>query len=149
MERLIIKDLITWKNSPDRKPLILLGARQVGKTYILRHFGMQEYENVAYINCDNNELVRNLFIADYDIKRVILAIGAITGQKIVPGKTLIIFDEIQELKRGLTALKYFQEEAPQYHVAVAGSLLGITMRHGESAPVGKVDILRYRQVSVG
>lgn len=142
MERLIIKDLITWKNSPDRKPLILLGARQVGKTYILRHFGMQEYENVAYINCDNNELVRNLFIADYDIKRVILAIGAITGQKIVPGKTLIIFDEIQELKRGLTALKYFQEEAPQYHVAVAGSLLGITMRHGESAPVGKVDILR-------
>ena len=96
---------------------------------------------MAYINCDNNPRVANLFAEDYDMERIILAIGAITGVPIIAGKTLIILDEIQELKNGLTALKYFCEQAPQHHVAVAGSLLGITMHHGESAPVGKVDIL--------
>lgn len=142
MERKIIEKLREWKKSPNRKPLILAGARQVGKTYILKEFGNKEYENVAYINCDNNEQAKGLFSNGYDIQRIIMAIGAITHEKIKPEKTLIILDEIQELQHGLTALKYFCEDAPEYHVAVAGSLLGIAMRHGESAPVGKVNIIR-------
>ena len=141
MFRNIIKQLQVWKNNERRKPLVLAGARQVGKTYILNAFGKQEYSNIAYINCDDNELVKDLFEQDYDMQRIILAIGAITNQTIEPGKTLIILDEIQELKRGLSALKYFYEKVPEYHVAVAGSLLGITMHRGESFPVGKVDIL--------
>ena len=141
MYRNIIKQLEEWKNKKHRKPLILAGARQVGKTYILKEFGKSSFSNVAYINCDDNELAKDLFLQDYDMQRIILAIGVITRQSIIPGKTLIILDEIQELKRGLSALKYFCENAPQYHVAVAGSLLGITMHQGESFPVGKVDIL--------
>ena len=134
-------DLVRWKNRNDRKPLILLGARQVGKTYILKEFGRREYENVAYINCDNNALVRDLFTPDYNIGRILLTIGAITGVNIQPGKTLIIMDEVQDLKRGLASLKYFCEDAPQYHVAVAGSLLGLTLHEGDSYPVGKVNTL--------
>ena len=103
MERDIVKDLIKWKESKDRKPLILLGARQVGKTYVLNQFGKENYENVAYINCDNNEQAKGLFSNGYDIKRIVMAIGAITHETIKPGKTLIILDEIQELKHGLTA----------------------------------------------
>lgn len=141
MYRNIIKQLEEWKNKKHRKPLILAGARQVGKTYILKEFGKSSFSNVAYINCDDNELAKDLFLQDYDMQRIILAIGVITRQSIIPGKTLIILDEIQELKRGLSALKYFCENASQYHVAVAGSLLGITMHQGESFPVGKVDIL--------
>lgn len=141
MYRNMTNALIEWKNKTNRKPLILAGARQVGKTYILKKFGEQEFQNVAYINCDDNERVKDLFSQDYDMRRIILAIGAITQQNIEAGKTLIILDEIQELRRGLSALKYFCENAPQYHVAVAGSLLGIAMHHGESFPVGKVDIL--------
>jgi len=142
MYRNIINELITWKDSPDRKPLILLGARQVGKTYILKHFGKTCYKNVAYINCDNNALVKDLFAEDYDTDRIILSISAITKETIIPGETLIILDEVQEIQRGLSSLKYFCENAPDYHICVAGSLLGIAMRHGESFPVGKVDILR-------
>ena len=133
--------LIAWKNNPHRKPLIVMGARQVGKTYLLQQFGQKHYDHIAYINCDNNPRVANLFAEDYDMERILLAIGAITKVPIIAGKTLIVLDEIQELKHGLTALKYFCELAPQHHVAVAGSLLGITMHHGESAPVGKVDII--------
>ena len=141
MYRNIITRLREWKDKAHRKPLVLSGARQVGKTYILREFGKQEFDNVAYINCDDNSLAKDLFTQDYDMQRIILAIGAITRQPIVAGKTLIILDEIQELQRGLGALKDFCEKAPEYHVAVAGSLLGITMHRGESFPVGKVDIL--------
>ena len=141
MKRELESKLLSWKNNSRRKPLIVMGARQVGKTYLLQQFGNNHYDHVAYINCDNNPRVANLFAEDYDMERIILAIGAITGEPIIAGKTLIIFDEIQELKNGLTALKYFCEQASQHHVAVAGSLLGITMHHGESAPVGKVDIL--------
>ena len=141
MERYIMHDLIAWKNRADRKPLILLGARQVGKTYILKEFGRCEYENVAYINCDNNAMVKDLFAQDYNMERIILTIGAITGVAIRPGKTLIIMDEIQELHRGLASLKYFCEDAREYHVAVAGSLLGLTLHQGESYPVGKVNTL--------
>ncbi len=141
MKRELESKLLAWKNNSGRKPLIVMGARQVGKTYLLQQFGNDHYDYVAYINCDNNPRVANLFAEDYDMERIILAIGAITGVPIIAGKTLIILDEIQELKNGLTALKYFCEQASQHHVAVAGSLLGITMHHGESAPVGKVDIL--------
>lgn len=141
MYRTIIKQLKYWKDKKDRKPLVLAGARQVGKTFILKKFGETEFTNVAYINCDDNELAKDLFTQDYDMQRIILAIGAITQQKIVAGKTLIILDEIQELGRGLSALKYFYEKSPELHVAVAGSLLGIAMHKGESFPVGKVDIL--------
>ena len=141
MYRNIIERLRKWKDKKDRKPLILAGARQVGKTYILKRFGEEEFANVAYINCEDNVLAKNLFMEDYNMQRIILAIGAITGQSIEPGRTLIILDEIQESPRGLSVLKYFCEKAPQYHVAVAGSLLGITMHKGESFPVGKVDVL--------
>ena len=141
MERFIMQDLIAWKNREDRKPLILLGARQVGKTYILKEFGRREFENIAYINCDNNAMVKDLFLTDYNVERILLTIGAITGVNIQAGKTLIVMDEIQELRRGLNALKYFCEDAPEYHVAVAGSLLGLTLHQGESFPVGKVNTL--------
>lgn len=141
MYRNIIEQLKVWKDSEYRKPLVLAGARQVGKTYILKEFGREAFDNVAYINCDDNEMAKELFAKDYDMSRIILAIGALTKQEITPGKTLIILDEIQEVKRGLSALKYFCENAPEYHVAVAGSLLGISMHRGESFPVGKVDIL--------
>lgn len=141
MKRNAENQLIAWKNNPYRKPLIVMGARQVGKTYLLQQFGNNHYDHVAYINCDNNPSVANLFAEDYDMERILLAIGAITKVPIIAGKTLIILDEIQELKNGLTALKYFCELAPQHHIAVAGSLLGITVHQGESAPVGKVDII--------
>lgn len=142
MYRHIVNQLIDWKKSEDRKPLIVLGARQVGKTYSLLDFGKQHYKHVAYINCDNNEQASSLFVQDYNMERIIFAIAAITGVPVVPGETLIILDEIQELQRGLASLKYFCENAPEYHVCVAGSLLGITLRHGESFPVGKVDIIK-------
>lgn len=141
MYRKIIERLKEWKNDEYRKPLILAGARQVGKTYILQKFGETEFDNVAYINCDDNDLAKDLFSQDYDMQRILFAIGALTQQPIVAGKTLIILDEIQEAKRGLSVLKYFCERVPEYHVAVAGSLLGIAMHQGESFPVGKVDIL--------
>ena len=137
-----MQELIAWKDRRDRKPLILLGARQVGKTYVLKEFGRREFESVAYINCDNNAMVKDLFAPDYDIDRILLTIGAITGVNIQAGKTLIIMDEIQELHRGLASLKYFCENAREYHVAVAGSLLGLTLHQGESYPVGKVNTLQ-------
>ena len=142
-----MKNLIKWRERSDRKPLILLGARQVGKTYILKEFGRRYYEQTAYINCDDNEMVKDLFLPDYDIRRILLAISSITNVSIKPGKTLIILDEIQELKRGLNALKYFCENAPDYHVAVAGSLLGITLHQGESYPVGKVNTLNIQPMT--
>lgn len=141
MERKIIDKLRIWKNSPSRKPLILLGARQVGKTWIMKHFGDLEFENVAYINCDEEPLAKELFDSDYNIPRILLTLQAMTSTKIEAGKTLIILDELQEVKRGLHSLKYFQENAPSYHVIAAGSLLGVTIGRGESFPVGKVNIL--------
>ncbi len=140
MERAIYQQLKEWKNSPTRKPLILEGARQVGKTYILKEFGSQEYNNLVYINCDNNDKISTIF-SDYDIPRIIRSLSAISSESIVPGKTLIVLDEIQEINKGLASLKYFYENAPEYHIAVAGSLLGITLHEGSSFPVGKVDIL--------
>lgn len=147
MDREIMNELKAWKERSDRKPLILLGARQVGKTYILKEFGKKYYKHTAYINCDDNELVKDLFTPDYDMNRIILSIGSISGTRVLPGETLIILDEIQELKRGLNALKYFCENAPQYHIAVAGSLLGITLHQGESFPVGKVNTLEMHSMT--
>lgn len=141
MKRQIYNELRVWKNRKDRKPLVILGARQVGKTWIMRYFGKQEYEDVAYINCDDESRVKDMFMPDYDMERILLSIQVITGVKVVPGKTLVILDEIQEVERGLHSLKYFYEKIPECHVMVAGSLLGITLRKGESFPVGKVDIL--------
>lgn len=140
MERSIYSSLRKWKESPTRKPLILQGARQVGKTYILKEFGAREYSEVVYINCDDNNDMQNMFV-DYDVDRIIRSLSAISGVSIKPSTTLLILDEIQEVERGLASLKYFCEKAPEYHVAVAGSLLGITLHEGTSFPVGKVDML--------
>lgn len=140
MERSIYSNLKKWKESPTRKPLILQGARQVGKTYILKEFGAREYSEVVYINCDDNNDMQNMFV-DYDVDRIIRSLSAISGVSIKPSTTLLIIDEIQEVERGLASLKYFCEKAPEYHVAVAGSLLGITLHEGTSFPVGKVDML--------
>ena len=140
MERSIYSNLKKWKESPTRKPLILQGARQVGKTYILKEFGAREYSEVVYINCDDNNDMQNMFV-DYDVDRIIPSLCAISGVSIKPSTTLLILDEIQEVERGLASLKYFCEKAPEYHVAVAGSLLGITLHEGTSFPVGKVDML--------
>lgn len=140
MERSIYLSLKKWKDSPTRKPLILQGARQVGKTYILKEFGAREYSEVVYINCDDNNDMQNMFV-DYDVDRIIRSLSAISGVSIKPSTTLLILDEIQEVERGLASLKYFCEKAPEYHVAVAGSLLGITLHEGTSFPVGKVDML--------
>ena len=146
MKRCIYKDLLRWKESPDRKPLVLEGARQVGKTWILKEFGSNEYQNVAYVNCDNNPLLEELFI-DYDIERIIRALSAITEVNISENDTLIIIDEIQELPKGLTALKYFAESERKYHVAVAGSLLGLQIHEGTGFPVGKVNELYIHPMS--
>lgn len=142
MDRKAYKKLLEWKNSADRKPLLLLGARQVGKTWLMKEFGKREYENVVYINCDTEPLTKELFLNDYDIRRLLLAFQAISGQMIKPEKTLLILDEIQEAPRGLHSLKYFCENASGYHVMAAGSLLGVTLSQNESFPVGKVDMLK-------
>ena len=141
MKRKIYEQLLKWKESNGRKPLILLGARQVGKTWIMQHFGQEEYAKVAYINCDDEPRMRQLFELDYNIDRILMTIQAITGTKVTPNDTLIVLDEIQETPRALHCLKYFCEKAPEYHIMVAGSLLGVTLGKGESFPVGKVDML--------
>ena len=146
MDRTIYRKLLEWKNDFNRKPLILFGARQVGKTWLLKEFGKNEYENLAYINCDNNKTIENAF-EDYDTERIIRALAAFTKKKIEPGKTLIFLDEIQEIPKALTSLKYFQEDAPEYHIVVAGSLLGIKVHEGTGFPVGKVDEIELYPMS--
>ena len=141
MKRHILSNLKEWKNSPNRKPLILLGARQVGKTYILKQFGREEFDNMVYVNCHNNPFVESLFV-DFDIDRILYQIELQYEQRITVGKTLLFFDEIQEVKNGIPSLKYFCENKRDLHVVVAGSLLGISLREEESFPVGKVDNLR-------
>ena len=139
MYREAIAKLEKWKNSGHRKPLILRGARQVGKTWLMREFGKNNYKKCAYISMDENERMENVFREAFDIERILLALEIEVGFKITPEDTLIIFDEIQEIPRALKALKYFYEQAPQYHVMAAGSLLGIALHEGTSFPVGKVD----------
>ena len=140
MKRFIMDDLIKWKNSKYRKPLILKGARQVGKTYILKEFGKENYEGIAYFNFDHDEDLYNLFEKTKDPKRILEQLTFIYGKAILPEKTLIFFDEIQECPNALNSLKYFQEEANEYHIVCAGSLLGIRLSH-TSFPVGKVEFM--------
>ena len=140
MRRYIKEQLIEWKNRKDKKPLILKGARQVGKTYILKEFGQEQYENVAYFNFDHDEALKELFVTTKDPKRILEQLVFVTGKAIEPQKTLIIFDEVQECPDALNSLKYFQEEANEYHIVCAGSLLGIKLSH-TSFPVGKVEYL--------
>jgi len=141
MKRLIFNDLIKWKNNKAHKPLILLGARQVGKTYILKAFGSREFRNLVYVNCHGNEFADNLF-RDLSVTRIVTEIERYYETKVVADETLLVFDEIQEVHNGIASLKYFYEDMPMLHVAVAGSLLGITLREDESYPVGKVTTLR-------
>lgn len=147
MERLVMQNLIEWKHATNRHPLILHGARQVGKTWLLQEFGKTQFDNVAYVSLDNNEFVARQFDGDYNTARLIEALEIATQQHIHPTSTLIILDEIQECPRALTSLKYFSEEAPEYTIAAAGSLLGITMHSGTGFPVGKVDILNLYPLS--
>ena len=135
-----MNELIKWKNSEDRKPLIVRGARQVGKTYILKEFGNENYENVAYFNFDHDTLLEDLFLNTKDPKRIIEQLSLVDNKKIDSENTLIIFDEIQECPDALNSLKYFCEETPEYNIVCAGSLLGIRLSK-TSFPVGKVDFL--------
>ncbi|HAR79309.1 MAG TPA: ATPase [Succinivibrionaceae bacterium] len=146
MERLAYKKLLGWKNNKNRKPLILNGARQVGKTWLLKDFGEKEYESVAYINCDETKDLKAVF-SDFNTDRLIRAFSAISGVNIKPENTLIILDEIQIIPIGLTSLKYFCENAPEYHIAVAGSLLGIGLHEGTGFPVGKIDQINLYPLS--
>ena len=141
MERFLMKDLISWRTKSRRKPLILNGARQVGKTWLLKEFGRTQFKNVAYVNLDGNPRMCEQFELGYDIPRIISAIQFETGEIVSKGDTLIILDEIQACPKALTCLKYFCENAPGYVVAAAGSLLGITVHEGSGYPVGKVDTL--------
>lgn len=142
MERLILNQLLNWKNSPYRKPLILKGVRQVGKTWILKEFGRRFYENTAYFNFDENEEYKQFFETTKDVNRLLQNLMLASGQKILPEKTLIIFDEVQDCPNVINSMKYFCENAPQYHIACAGSLLGIALAKPSSFPVGKVNFLQ-------
>ena len=142
MYRTAIEKLIKWKASPRRKPLIIEGARQVGKTWLMKEFGKQAYVDTVYINFDSNSRMVELFASDLDTDRLILGLELYSGRKIDPNNTLLIFDEVQEVPRALASLKYFCENAPQYHIICAGSLLGIALHEGTSFPVGKVNFLK-------
>lgn len=147
MKRKLLENLIEWKNRKAHKPLILEGARQVGKTWLMREFGKTQYKKVAYINFDRNLKMRETFETDLDTKRLITAIGLDAEFKITPEDTLIIFDEIQECPRAITSLKYFNEDAPEYDIVAAGSLLGVAHHTGTGFPVGKVEFLRLYPLS--
>lgn len=147
MYRIATEKLFEWKKSKHRKPLIIEGARQVGKTWLMKEFGRQAYENTIYINFDSNSQMTELFTPDLDIDRIIMGIELYVGYKIDPDRTLLIFDEVQEVPRALSSLKYFCENAPQYHIICAGSLLGVALHEGTSFPVGKVDFLRLYPLS--
>ena len=141
MFRFAMKKLQNWKEKDNRKPLIIMGARQVGKTWLMKEFGKSFYKKVAYVSFYNNKRMNDVFQIDFDIKRILMNLNIETGVAITPEDTLIILDEIQEAPKVLESLKYFCEEAPEYHVVAAGSLLGVAIHDGVSYPVGKVDIL--------
>lgn len=147
MYRIALEKLLTWKQSKRRKPLIIEGARQVGKTWLMKEFGKQAYADTVYINFDSNSRMAELFASDLDTDRLIMGLELYAGHKIDPDSSLLIFDEVQEVPRALASLKYFCENAPQYHIVCAGSLLGIALHHGTSFPVGKVDFLKLYPLS--
>ena len=141
MQRFAMDDLLKWKEKASRKPLVIMGARQVGKTWLMKEFGKKYYEKTAYISFYNNRRMKDVFDVDFDIERIIMNLNIESGVTITPGNTLIILDEIQNVPKVLESLKYFCEEAPEYHVVAAGSLLGVAIHEGISYPVGKVDML--------
>ncbi len=147
MERSVFKQLKQWKNNHRRKPLILNGARQVGKTWLLREFAHREYAKEAYIYCRKNEAARRIFTQDFDTERILMSLRALSGTDITPGDTLIILDEVQDIPEAIESLKYFYENLPEYHIAVAGSLLGISLHTNVSFPVGKVDEINLYPMS--
>ena len=147
MYRIAMEKLYRWKVSRRRKPLIIQGARQVGKTWLMKEFGRSAYRDMVYINFDSNSRMAELFASDLNTDRLIMGIELYAGKKIDPDSTLLIFDEVQEVPRALSSLKYFYENAPQYHIICAGSLLGIALHEGTSFPVGKVDFLELYPLS--
>jgi uncharacterized protein len=147
MNRLYFTKLKEWKDGKKRKPLIIQGARQVGKTWLMQEFGRREFEKVIYLNFESSSRLKELFAYDFNISRIIASIEIEANQKIVASKTLLLFDEIQEAEKGLTALKYFYEQAPEYYIIAAGSLLGVSMQKQNSFPVGKVDFLKLYPLS--
>lgn len=147
MQRTAMESLIKWKTNKNRKPLIIEGARQVGKTWLMKEFGKQSYADTVYINFDSNSQMADLFSADFNTERLLMGLELYAGRKIVPDKTLLIFDEVQEVPKALSSLKYFYENAPEYHIVCAGSLLGIALHSGTSFPVGKVEFLKLYPLS--
>lgn len=147
MYRIAMEKLYRWKVSRRRKPLIIQGARQVGKTWLMKEFGRAAYRDMVYINFDSNSRMAELFASDLNTDRLIMGIELYAGKKIDPDSTLLIFDEVQEVPKALSSLKYFYENAPQYHIICAGSLLGIALHEGTSFPVGKVDFLELYPLS--
>ncbi|MBP6492178.1 MAG: ATP-binding protein [Clostridia bacterium] len=148
MYRTTIELLYKWKEKDSRKPLIIRGARQVGKTWLMKEFGANAYKKYVYINFDNNQRMQELFTADLNIERIIAGLELYSGHKIDPAETLLIFDEIQEVPKALTSLKYFNENASQYHIVCAGSLLGVALHQGTSFPVGKVEFIDLYPLSL-
>ena len=147
MKRTLITQLVEWKEKENRKPLIVKGVRQCGKTYLLSAFGKQYYQDVAYFNFEGNDSLHARFDGDLDVERIIEELGILRQKTIKPHTTLIIFDEIQFCNRALTSLKYFCENAPEYHIVCAGSLLGIALSKPLSFPVGKVDFMTLRPMN--
>jgi len=147
MKRQVYEKLVQWRNKKGRKPLVIKGARQVGKTWLIRKFGETEFGSFVYINCDSNERISELFEHDYDVKRILRGLSAVTEVSIIPGETLIFLDEIQEIPRAIQALKYFCEDAPEYHIIAAGSLPGIHEHKDISFPVGKIESLEMYPLS--
>lgn len=141
MKRFVYQQLIDWKDARGRKPLVLNGARQVGKTWLLKEFAQREYAKMAYVVCRKNPIIKEIFSLDFNIDRILRALRALSGVDITPGDTLIILDEVQDVPEALEALKYFREDAPEYHIAVAGSLLGLSIHAGTSYPVGQVNTI--------
>ncbi|HWQ73160.1 MAG TPA: ATP-binding protein [Desulfitobacteriaceae bacterium] len=141
MYRTAIEELHKWKAKRNKKPLIIRGARQVGKTWLIKEFGRVAFEKTVYISFDNNQRMKDLFLSDLDVERIVTGLELYSGQKIDPTNTLLIFDEVQEVPKALTSLKYFNENAPQYQIVCAGSLLGVALHQGTSFPVGKVEFL--------
>jgi hypothetical protein len=141
MKRNALYSLMKWKNDADRKPLVLKGARQVGKTWIMKEFGKTQYDNYVYFNFDEDDKLKSIFEKNKNPHRIIELLSLVCGEKIAPESTLIIFDEIQECPQALNALKYFKEKAGEYHIIAAGSLLGTLLAKPKSYPVGKVNIL--------
>lgn len=147
MKRLLISQLLKWKESQGRKPLVLEGARQVGKTWLLKEFGKKYFKDVCYINFEQSDMLESVFAGDLTPRRIIEQLSMYNGRLIEPEQTLIIFDEVQEMPRALTSLKYFCEDAPEYVICCAGSLLGIALHEGTSFPVGKTDFLHLYPLS--